>query len=366
MFRKRAYSTLSNSISKYQGDLPSIIQASTPMTPYAHLAFESTLFRSKNTLHPTCFIRTNKEPGFVVVGKNQFAQAECNLDKMEKDGVKVVRRESGGGAVLIDSGNCMFGIVGNTKNYPDLKKETCHQILINAINKTFGVESYVHGAKQNDIYVNNCKVAGLAYSYLPGKDAYLYHACILVDANLTKLSEYLTPNQKKLASKGIQSISQRVTNLVNFDKTKTREDLEKNLQEEFSKRWGQCASHQVSEEEAIKIPEVFTVYQAMQDPHYLLKKPDEYNLTLSNKFPWGFVELYINAKDNAISDVFVNTDTLDVAFSEKLSSTIKSNTSSDVPEVEDTIKWLKDEFVKLGLSKQEESLKSEYSTCPKC
>ena len=44
----------------------------------------------------------------VVVGKNQNTLSEINLEYAEANGIKVVRRLTGGGAVYHDSGNLNF------------------------------------------------------------------------------------------------------------------------------------------------------------------------------------------------------------------------------------------------------------------
>ena len=53
----------------------------------------------------------------VIIGKNQNPWKECALSAMERDGVQLVRRISGGGAVFHDCGNLNFSFNAGKNRY---------------------------------------------------------------------------------------------------------------------------------------------------------------------------------------------------------------------------------------------------------
>jgi lipoate-protein ligase A len=288
--------------------------------PSIHLPMEKYLMG--HAIHPSCFIRTN--PKSVVIGSNQLAQAECNLAALKRDNIKLIRRQSGGGAVFLDEGNCMFGLFG------DAEKVTINDfnnILTSAINKTFGVDSYPTG--KNDISVDGHKVAGLAYH--KNKNKFLCHACILVNANTSLLPLYLTPNQKKIESKCVKSIDKRVINLCEFDKSKTRVNLEDAISEEYFEKFLREFSNNIdynavviklSSNDMMDIEEVKKMNLEMNNDEYLFGNKFEYNMKISRKFSWGFIELYLKLNTDIIVDVVVNTDCLDVTIPKELKELI--------------------------------------------
>ena len=53
----------------------------------------------------------------VIIGKNQNPWKECALGRMEEDGVRLVRRVTGGGAVYHDAGNLNYSFVAGRNRY---------------------------------------------------------------------------------------------------------------------------------------------------------------------------------------------------------------------------------------------------------
>jgi lipoate-protein ligase A len=282
--------------------------------PSIHLPMESYLM--KNCKYSSCFLRTN--PKSVVIGLGQLAQAECNLMKMKEDNIKLIRRSSGGGAVFLDEGNCMFGLFGSNNEKDGVTINKFNNILTKAINNTFGVNSIPTG--KNDISVDGIKVAGLAYNKT--KDKFLCHACILVDANTSLLPFYLTPNQKKIEANSVKSIEKRVINLKEFNKTKTREDLEKTIIEEFYKEYIlnkfdlklDDTIKNLLEKDMLNIEDVQKMNLYMNTDEYLYGKSFKYNMRMCHKFLWGFVEIYMDIDRNIIKNIIVNTDCLDITI----------------------------------------------------
>ena len=281
-------------------DLPTIYKADS-VCPSVHLSFEKYLMMQCKK--KSCFLRTN--PKTVVIGSNQLAFAECNSIKMKEDNVKLIRRSTGGGAVMLDEGNCMFGIFGDKS---DVNRDIFIDIMIKSINTTFNVNAIPTG--KNDVSVNGSKVAGLSYGL--SKERYLCHACILVNANTSLLPLYLTPNQKKLDSNAVKSVDKRVCNLVLFDKSKTIGHLEDNIITEFKKYYGAANIIYVTESDILRIDEVRLMTAQMNDSTYLYGKHITYNVRISKKFIWGFIELFVNVNKSQIEHIYVNTDCLDI------------------------------------------------------
>jgi lipoate-protein ligase A len=256
------------------------------LSPLTHLPLEQALFQRISKIQREAlnqkfqvdidstpaisFLRTNTASGFVVIGQDQFAQRECNEAKMAEDGVQLVRRKAGGGAVFIDHGNVMFTVIRNVKTHSELNEGSFLDILIRAINETFNVKALRSGGKQNDVYVGDKKVADVT-SGVDG-DVRLFHACILVSSSMDRLKKYLKTDLEKLKCKGIvESHRQIVINLNEFDKTKTCEDLSDNLQKEFNHICPSRAEFYVDEKGILNIPEVRTISASMLDKNCLYR-----------------------------------------------------------------------------------------------
>ncbi len=84
----------------------------------------------------------------VIIGRNQNAWKECNIANMDADGVQLVRRHSGGGAVFHDNGNLNFSFITDEKHY-DLNRQM--RVILNAVSK-LGLKAELSG--RNDITVD--------------------------------------------------------------------------------------------------------------------------------------------------------------------------------------------------------------------
>lgn len=142
----------------------------------------------------------------VVLGCNQNAYKELNLEYIKENNIEVVRRISGGGAVFHDLGNVNFTFI--TKNTNTQSMETFTKPVVDILNK-LGVNAQVSG--RNDIVIKEHKISGNA-QFVQG-DKILHHGTLMYDVSCNNLTRCLNVNKQKLVSKGISSVQSRVTNI---------------------------------------------------------------------------------------------------------------------------------------------------------
>lgn len=143
----------------------------------------------------------------VVIGAHQCAAAEVRLDLLDKEGVALVRRISGGGAVYHDLGNVNFSFITDYGGGLDDFALLCKPVL--DCLRQLGVKAEAGG--RNDLLADGKKFSGTAKAVKNGR--LLLHGTLLFDTDLTALERLLTPRIEKLESKGIKSVRSRVTNL---------------------------------------------------------------------------------------------------------------------------------------------------------
>ncbi|MBQ7340253.1 MAG: lipoate--protein ligase [Clostridia bacterium] len=171
--------------------------------PYFNLASEEYLLTKKDEY----FIYIWQNDNSVILGVNQDAVKEVNLEYTEKNGVKVARRLTGGGAVYHDLNNVCYTIIApfneEENNYVKFTKPVIEYL------KELGVNAEFSG--RNDITIDGKKISGNAQKIY--KDRILHHGTLLFDSNMNALTKALKENKLKIESKGIKSIRARVTNI---------------------------------------------------------------------------------------------------------------------------------------------------------
>jgi lipoate---protein ligase len=176
------------------------------LDPRINLAIEEHLLRNINLAEDILLFYIN-EPS-IIIGRNQNTLEEINHEYVQRNGIHVVRRLSGGGAVYHDLGNLNYSyITGSGKeNFNNFKKFTAP--VIRAL-LDLGVKAELGG--RNDILIDGRKISGNA-QYLTGKRM-VSHGTLLFNSDLSQVAEALQVKMSKITSKGIKSIRSRVANI---------------------------------------------------------------------------------------------------------------------------------------------------------
>lgn len=175
--------------------------------PLFNLAAEEYLF--KNFGEDVFFLYINEDS--VVVGKHQNALAEINPVYVYENGIKVIRRMSGGGAVYHDTGNLNFSFHKTVEDTANVSFRDFNVPVVRVLNE-MGIPAVISG--RNDILVNGYKVSGHAQHVF--RKRVQSHGTLLIDANLEKLSMALKKGSGVYESKAIQSVRSKVANVNTF------------------------------------------------------------------------------------------------------------------------------------------------------
>ncbi len=178
--------------------------ASPSTDPFFNLASEEYLLKG---FSEHIFLLYRNTPT-IVVGKHQNTLAEINLPYVEKEGIMVARRISGGGTVFHDLGNLNFAFItgGREGEMVDYKKFT--RPLIEAMG-TMGLK--VTMGERNELLLGKLKISGTA-SHV-NKKRVLHHGTLLFSSVMKNLSLALKVKPERFTDRAVKSVPSRVTNI---------------------------------------------------------------------------------------------------------------------------------------------------------
>jgi lipoate-protein ligase A len=270
--------------------------------PYRNIALEALLLE---VVQPeTCILYFWQNRHSVIIGRNQNAWKECRVEKLEASGGFLARRLSGGGAVYHDLGNLNFTFLVPREDYNAEKQS---EVILRAVQKA-GIEAQKTG--RNDIETDGRKFSGNAY-YLTGKN-YYHHGTLLVNADLNAAAEYLSVQTDKIKAKGVDSVRKRIINLSECRPDLTIVNLKKFLAAAFDEVYALRSSP--LDPQSIDRARFSALENQFADPEWKYGKNPPFRFESSGRFPWGGVEIRIDAMENRINEVCVFSDAMDEAF----------------------------------------------------
>ena len=146
-----------------------------------------------------CFFLWQNEPA-IILGRFNNIYDEIDINFARENNIKIVRRNSGGGAVYHDLGNINYSFILHDRKKYNLKFFA--DIIINALVK-IGIKGTLE-FNHNDLLVNNYKFSGMAQFHK--NNILLHHGTLLFDSDLSIIQKVLRRS----------SPAKKVINLKNF------------------------------------------------------------------------------------------------------------------------------------------------------
>lgn len=259
--------------------------------PYFNMALDE--YATKNFTEGTVFYFYQNKPT-VVIGRNQNAFEEVNLDFVKKRGIEVVRRISGGGAVYHDLGNLNFTFIADAGEHTSFDFVKFTRPVIKALEK-IGIQAEHTG--RNDITIEGKKFSGNAqYRY---KNRVMHHGTILFDVNIEDMVQALNVDPDKMVSKGVKSVRSRVTNISeHLAFPMSVEDFKKILTETILEEEDFNQEYELTAEDLKAINELRD--KKFKTWEWIYGTSPAFNVQKKMRFDWGSMDIRLNVEKGVI------------------------------------------------------------------
>ena len=269
--------------------------------PQINLAIEEYALRTMDIDKDSFLLFYINEPS-IIIGKNQNTIEEIDTEYVEANGIKVVRRLSGGGAVYHDLGNLNFSFItkDDGDSFRNFKKFT--EPVVQAL-ASIGVKAELIG--RNDILIEGRKISGNAQFSTNGR--MFSHGTLMFDTAIDEVVSALKVRKDKIESKGIKSIRSRVANISEFlEKPMTIEEFRLEVLKSIFEGEENIKYVELTEDDWANIHELSKERYANWDWNY--GKSPKFNMQHSHRFPVGGIDVRLQVSKGVIEDVHIFGD----------------------------------------------------------
>ena len=269
--------------------------------PRINLAIEEYLLKTMDVEKEPVLLFYINQPS-IIIGKNQNTIEEINTDYVEDNGIIVVRRLSGGGAVYHDLGNLNFSFItkDDGDSFMNYKKFT--QPVVDALAK-MGVHAELSG--RNDILAEGRKVSGNAQFSTKGR--MFSHGTLMFDTEIDAVVSALKVKKDKIESKGIKSIRSRVANISEFLKDKmTVEEFRLEILKSIFGGEENIRYYELTEEDWENIHKLSS--ERYQTWEWNYGKSPRFNIQKTHRFPTGGIDIRLEVNHGIIEEVHIFGD----------------------------------------------------------
>ncbi|MCF7913093.1 MAG: lipoate--protein ligase [Candidatus Cloacimonetes bacterium] len=266
--------------------------------PYFNIASEEYIL---DNFQEDVFLLYINNPS-IIVGKYQNTLAQLNVDYINENQIKVVRRLTGGGAVFHDLGNINFAFICHKKNDDEPGFERYTVPIIKYLN-LLGVNAELKG--RNDLVIDDKKFSGNAR--LSTNDKVLQHGTLLFSAKINDLSMALKADPLKFKDKAVQSIRSRVTNISeHLASPLSCQDFENGLIEFITSSYQQAKLYIFNQYDTDAINTLAA--EKYSSWNWNFGTSPEYNFDKSIKTKGGILEIRLNVQNGIIKEIKLNGD----------------------------------------------------------
>jgi lipoate---protein ligase len=282
--------------------------------PRINLAIEEYALKNLD-INETYLLFYINEPS-IIIGKNQNSVEEINTEYVESNGIHVVRRLSGGGAVYHDLGNLNFSFItkDDGESFHNFRKFT--EPVIAAL-KQMGINAELSG--RNDILAEGRKISGNAQFSTKGR--MFTHGTLLFNSEMEHIVSALRVKKDKIESKGIKSVRSRVANISEFLTEKMDIEEFRTSLLKFIFNGEEISEYVLIDEDWEKIHQLSKERYQNWDWNY--GKSPKFNLQHSHRFPVGQVDVRLDVNKGVIENCKIYGDFFGVGDVSEIESKLK-------------------------------------------
>ncbi|MEK4533205.1 lipoate--protein ligase [Solibacillus sp. FSL K6-1554] len=269
--------------------------------PRINLAIEEYILKNMDIEKDDFLLFYINQPS-IIIGKNQNTIEEINTDYVEENGILVVRRLSGGGAVYHDLNNLNFSFLtkDDGNSFSNYKKFT--QPVVDALAK-LGVNSELSG--RNDILAEGKKVSGNAQYSTRGR--MFSHGTLMFNLDIDAVVNSLKVKQDKIESKGIKSVRSRVANIIDFLPEKiTVEEFRLEILKSIFGGEKNIQYYELTEEDWENIHEISKNRYQLWEWNY--GKSPRFNIQKTKRYPSGSLDIRLEVNKGVIEEAKIFGD----------------------------------------------------------
>ncbi|WP_271986449.1 lipoyl protein ligase domain-containing protein [Pseudoclavibacter terrae] len=186
-----------------------------PLTPREHVALDQVLTEEVGAGRRPATLRLWEwDETAVVLGSFQSVKNEVDQENLDKYGVQLVRRITGGGAMFMEAGSVVtYSLYVPSDLVHGMSFAESYAFLDSwVLDALHGLGINARYEPLNDIASPSGKIGGAAQKRL-GSGAVLHHATLSYDIDGDRMTEVLRIGREKLSDKGTQSANKRVSPL---------------------------------------------------------------------------------------------------------------------------------------------------------